>query len=150
MMGWGPLQLGTAWVAPVCPKNLTGEPQEASAPRGGSSLRPRGELPAAVAGQLFVLEAGPQERGAARAPEWSLRGRTRAHRSGLSLRGPGAGAGRVEMLKFKAFCLDYWQFLCLQPLHGVHRRYAGLLGRVSRRSLQLAETGGRILRSLQP
>lgn len=27
------------------------------------------------------------------------------------------------MLKFKAFCLDYWQFLCLQPLHGVYRRY---------------------------
>ena len=27
------------------------------------------------------------------------------------------------MLKFKAFCLDYWQFLCLQPLHGVYKRY---------------------------
>lgn len=27
------------------------------------------------------------------------------------------------MLKFKAFCLDYWQFLCLQPLHGAYKRY---------------------------
>ncbi|KAM7335217.1 hypothetical protein ACRRTK_005694 [Alexandromys fortis] len=25
------------------------------------------------------------------------------------------------MLKFKAFCLDYWQFLCLQPLHGAYK-----------------------------
>lgn len=33
--------------------------------------------------------------------------------------GPVAGDGKVKMLKFKAFCLDYWQFLCLQPLHGV-------------------------------
>lgn len=25
------------------------------------------------------------------------------------------------MLKFKAFCLDYWQFLCLQPLHSFYK-----------------------------
>lgn len=36
--------------------------------------------------------------------------------------GPVVGDGKVKMLKFKAFCLDYWQFLCLQPLHGVYRR----------------------------
>ena len=35
------------------------------------------------------------------------------------------------MLKFKAFCLDYWQFLCLQPLHGVYKRYVDGLGRTS-------------------
>ena len=35
------------------------------------------------------------------------------------------------MLKFKAFCLDYWQFLCLQPLHGVYKRYVDRLGRTS-------------------
>uniref|UniRef100_A0A452G1T3 IQ motif and Sec7 domain ArfGEF 1 n=1 Tax=Capra hircus TaxID=9925 RepID=A0A452G1T3_CAPHI len=29
------------------------------------------------------------------------------------------------MLKFKAFCLDYWQFLCLQPLHGVYKSVEG-------------------------
>lgn len=29
---------------------------------------------------------------------------------------------KVKMLKFKAFCLDYWQFLCLQPLHGAYKR----------------------------
>lgn len=33
------------------------------------------------------------------------------------------------MLKFKAFCLDYWQFLCLQPLHGVYKRYVDPLWR---------------------
>lgn len=27
-----------------------------------------------------------------------------------------------KMLKLKAFCLDYWQFLCLQPLHGFYKR----------------------------
>lgn len=35
------------------------------------------------------------------------------------------------MLKFKAFCLDYWQFLCLQPLHGVYKRYVDPLGKIS-------------------
>lgn len=35
------------------------------------------------------------------------------------------------MLKFKAFCLDYWQFLCLQPLHGVYKRYVDPLWRTS-------------------
>ena len=35
------------------------------------------------------------------------------------------------MLKFKAFCLDYWQFLCLQPLHGVYKRNVDGLGRTS-------------------
>ncbi|XP_067611712.1 IQ motif and SEC7 domain-containing protein 1 isoform X3 [Pseudorca crassidens] len=29
------------------------------------------------------------------------------------------------MLKFKALCLDYWQFLCLQPLHGVYKSVEG-------------------------
>ncbi|XP_054965484.1 IQ motif and SEC7 domain-containing protein 1 isoform X3 [Pan paniscus] len=29
------------------------------------------------------------------------------------------------MLKFKAFCLDYWQFLCLQPLHGAYKSVEG-------------------------
>ena len=28
----------------------------------------------------------------------------------------------LKMLKLKAFCLDYWQFLCLQPLHGFYKR----------------------------
>ncbi|XP_021096074.1 IQ motif and SEC7 domain-containing protein 1 isoform X2 [Heterocephalus glaber] len=29
------------------------------------------------------------------------------------------------MIKFKAFCLDYWQFLCLQPLQGAYRSVEG-------------------------
>ncbi|XP_067399896.1 IQ motif and SEC7 domain-containing protein 1 isoform X10 [Emydura macquarii macquarii] len=29
------------------------------------------------------------------------------------------------MLKLKAFCLDYWQFLCLQPLHGFYKSVEG-------------------------
>ncbi|XP_075869321.1 IQ motif and SEC7 domain-containing protein 1 isoform X5 [Nelusetta ayraudi] len=29
------------------------------------------------------------------------------------------------MLKFKAFCLDYWQFLCLQPLHSFYKSVEG-------------------------
>lgn len=33
-----------------------------------------------------------------------------------------AGGRKVKMLKFKAFCLDYWQFLCLQPLQGAYKR----------------------------
>lgn len=41
------------------------------------------------------------------------------------------------MLKFKAFCLDYWQFLCLQPLHGVYKRYVDLWGGPRRWALGL-------------
>ncbi|XP_056294374.1 IQ motif and SEC7 domain-containing protein 1 isoform X3 [Pseudoliparis swirei] len=29
------------------------------------------------------------------------------------------------MLKFKAFCLDYWQFLCFQPLNGFYKSVEG-------------------------
>ncbi|XP_053324571.1 IQ motif and SEC7 domain-containing protein 1 isoform X2 [Spea bombifrons] len=29
------------------------------------------------------------------------------------------------MLKLKALCLDYWQFLCLQPLHGFYKSVEG-------------------------
>ncbi|XP_069592900.1 IQ motif and SEC7 domain-containing protein 1 isoform X3 [Ranitomeya imitator] len=29
------------------------------------------------------------------------------------------------MMKLKAFCLDYWQFLCLQPLHGLYKSVEG-------------------------
>ncbi|XP_041446948.1 IQ motif and SEC7 domain-containing protein 1 isoform X7 [Xenopus laevis] len=29
------------------------------------------------------------------------------------------------MMKLKALCLDYWQFLCLQPLHGFYRSVEG-------------------------
>lgn len=38
------------------------------------------------------------------------------------------------MLKFKAFCVDYWQFLCLQPLHGAYKRYVHLVGRPCHRA----------------
>lgn len=72
-------------------------------------------------------------------PLWQAR--TRAGRSGQSpnshkplsesqwrRHGSPEGDQKAEMLKFKAFCLDYWQFLCLQPLHGVYKRYVDLRG----------------------
>ncbi|XP_063796663.1 IQ motif and SEC7 domain-containing protein 1 isoform X1 [Pseudophryne corroboree] len=31
----------------------------------------------------------------------------------------------LTMMKLKAFCLDYWQFLCLQPLHGLYKSVEG-------------------------
>ncbi|KAM4023050.1 IQ motif and SEC7 domain-containing protein 1 isoform 3-T3 [Anomaloglossus baeobatrachus] len=31
----------------------------------------------------------------------------------------------IKMMKLKAFCLDYWQFLCLQPLHGLYKSVEG-------------------------
>ncbi|XP_075689931.1 IQ motif and SEC7 domain-containing protein 1 isoform X4 [Rhinoderma darwinii] len=31
----------------------------------------------------------------------------------------------TKMMKLKAFCLDYWQFLCLQPLNGLYKSVEG-------------------------
>lgn len=47
-----------------------------------------------------------------------------------SRRQAGPGGSHVAeppgtMLKLKAFCLDYWQFLCLQPLHGFYKSVEG-------------------------